>query len=228
MSGPGRKMYQSLEPKPEGAIYPKRSRPQGGNPALLTTLVPVSQTGWRRTYKGGSTRDPLHDSELDPNSANGSIPSRIAWTVPKPPGNAAPVSQFSAFRSGNWHLPRQALSQPISRPTSFVDHTPVGIVVLPGPSGRCCELPLGFEPVVPVGASGLAPRQPEVVGADRDLFGRGIPVLSPRAEGRRNATLLDAQRLGFTRRWGRWYFALAGRGRGPGGSLPAGWVLGHI
>src|SRR5262245_1846414 len=29
MSGPGRKMYQSLEPKPEGAIYPKRSRPQG-------------------------------------------------------------------------------------------------------------------------------------------------------------------------------------------------------
>src|SRR5512135_1824781 len=56
MSGPGRKMYQSLEPKPEGAIYPKRSRPQGGSTALLTTLVPVSQTGWRRTYKGGASR----------------------------------------------------------------------------------------------------------------------------------------------------------------------------
>jgi hypothetical protein len=28
MSGPGRRMYQSLEPKPEGAIFFKRSRPQ--------------------------------------------------------------------------------------------------------------------------------------------------------------------------------------------------------
>src|SRR3954466_13609030 len=28
MSGPGRKMYQSLEPKPEGTIFPKRSTPQ--------------------------------------------------------------------------------------------------------------------------------------------------------------------------------------------------------
>jgi len=86
-------------------------------------------------------------------------------------------------------------------------------------------LPLCFEPVVPVGASGLAPRQPEVVGADRDLLGGGTPVLSPRAEGRRNATRLDAQRLGFTRRRGWWCFALGGRGRGPGGSLPAGWAL---
>ena len=30
ISGPGRKMYQDLEPKPEGAIFPKRSKPQGG------------------------------------------------------------------------------------------------------------------------------------------------------------------------------------------------------
>ena len=37
-------------------------------------------------------------------------------------------------------------------------------LVPPGPSGRGRELPLGFEPVVPVGADGLAPRQPEVVG----------------------------------------------------------------
>ena len=31
-------------------------------------------------------------------------------------------------------------------------------LVPPGPSGRGCESPLGFEPVVPVGADGLAPR----------------------------------------------------------------------
>src|SRR5437868_5872189 len=29
ISGPGRKMYQSLELEPEGAISPKRSKPQG-------------------------------------------------------------------------------------------------------------------------------------------------------------------------------------------------------
>jgi len=44
-----------------------------------------------RQGQGESTRDPLHDSELAPNSANGSIRS-LAWTVPKPPGNAATVS----------------------------------------------------------------------------------------------------------------------------------------
>jgi len=31
MSGPGRKMYQSLKPKPEGTIFPKRSVPQEDN-----------------------------------------------------------------------------------------------------------------------------------------------------------------------------------------------------
>src|SRR5512135_779653 len=45
-----------------------------------------------RQGQGESTRDPLHDSELAPDSANGSIPSLIAWTVQKPPGNAATVS----------------------------------------------------------------------------------------------------------------------------------------
>ena len=98
-------------------------------------------------------------------------------------------------------------------------------LVPPGPSGRGRELPLGFEPVVPVGADGLAPRQPEVVGVDRDLLGGGTPVLSPRAEGRRNATLLGPQRLGFARCRGRRRFALAGRGRGLGGPLPTGLAL---
>ena len=87
-------------------------------------------------------------------------------------------------------------------------------------------MPLGFEPVVPVGASGLAPRQPEVVGVDRDLLGGGTPVLSPRAEGRRNATRLDPLRLGFAGRRGRRCFALADRGRCLGGPLPTGLALG--
>src|SRR5512135_871431 len=112
-----------------------------------------------------------------------------------------------------------------ARPPTFGGSPGGRRLVLPVPSCRGRKLPLGFEPVVPVGASGLAPRQPEVVGVERDLLGGGTPVRSPRAEGRRNATLLDPQRLGFAWRRGRRRFALAGRGRGPGGSLPTGWAL---
>ena len=33
ISGPGRMMYQNLEPKPEGTIFDKRSKPQGSDRA---------------------------------------------------------------------------------------------------------------------------------------------------------------------------------------------------
>ena len=99
-------------------------------------------------------------------------------------------------------------------------------LVPPGPSGRGRQLPLGFEPVVPVGADGLAPPKPEVVGAERDRLGGGTPVLFPRAEGHRDATLLDPQRFGLASWRGRRRFALGGRGRCLGGPLPAGLALG--
>ena len=52
--------------------------------------------------------------------------------------------------------------------------------VAPSPSKRRVELPLGFEPVLPVGADGLAPRQPAMVGVDRDpLAGRGSALAHP-------------------------------------------------
>ena len=40
-----------------------------------------------------STWDPLNASELAPNSANGLIPSLIAWAKSQPPGNVAIVSR---------------------------------------------------------------------------------------------------------------------------------------
>jgi hypothetical protein len=43
-------MYQSLELEPEGAICPKRSKPQALRSSPHDTL-PVSITGWKRTYK---------------------------------------------------------------------------------------------------------------------------------------------------------------------------------
>ena len=45
-----------------------------------------------RQEQGESTWDPLNASELAPNSANGLIPSLIAWAKSQPPGNVAIVS----------------------------------------------------------------------------------------------------------------------------------------
>ena len=42
-----------------------------------------------RQEQGESTWDPLNASELAPNSANGLIPSLIAWAKSQPPGNVA-------------------------------------------------------------------------------------------------------------------------------------------
>ena len=46
-----------------------------------------------RQEQGESTWDPLNASESAPNSANGLIPSLIAWAKSKPPGNVARVSK---------------------------------------------------------------------------------------------------------------------------------------
>ena len=45
-----------------------------------------------RQEQGESTWDPHDASELAPNSANGLIPSLIAWAKSEPPGNDAIVS----------------------------------------------------------------------------------------------------------------------------------------
>jgi hypothetical protein len=46
-----------------------------------------------RQEQGESTWDPLNASELAPNSANGLIPSLIAWAKSQRPGNVAIVSE---------------------------------------------------------------------------------------------------------------------------------------
>lgn len=48
-----------------------------------------------RQEQGESTWDPLNASELAPNSANGLIPSLIAWAKSQLPGNVAIVSEKS-------------------------------------------------------------------------------------------------------------------------------------
>src|SRR5208337_2466470 len=48
-----------------------------------------------RQEQGESTWDPLNASELAPNSANGLIPSLIAWAKSQLPGNVAIVSENS-------------------------------------------------------------------------------------------------------------------------------------
>jgi hypothetical protein len=53
-----------------------------------------------RQEQGESIWDPLNASELAPNSANGSIPSLIAWAKSQPPGNVAIVSSSPGFYGG--------------------------------------------------------------------------------------------------------------------------------
>jgi hypothetical protein len=107
-------------------------------------------------------------------------------SAPPPPA----ISVTTCFPSQDFRAPITVADRGMA-PT-FGGYSRGRRLVLPGIScRRCRELPLGFEPVVPVGAYGLAPRQPELVGANRDLLGGGTPVLSPLGEGRRDATLLD-------------------------------------
>ena len=66
---------------------------------------------------------------------------------------------------------------------------------IPGAEGSCCQAPHAADPRVaarlrasrPGRCLRACPRQPEVVGVNRDLLGGGTPVLSPLAEGRRDA-----------------------------------------
>ena len=43
ISGPGRMMYQSLKPKPEGTIFSKRSKPQGTYSSPHDTAITMAE-----------------------------------------------------------------------------------------------------------------------------------------------------------------------------------------
>ena len=61
---------------------------------------------WRE--QEASPSDLLDDAELAANSVHGSIPSLIAWTEPKPPSNAPPVSFFARGESLKERIPRHS------------------------------------------------------------------------------------------------------------------------
>ena len=61
------------------------------------SIVTGADSKIARQEQGESTWDPLNASELAPNSANGLIPSLIAWAKSQPPGNDAIVSIFVLF-----------------------------------------------------------------------------------------------------------------------------------
>src|SRR5208337_1747332 len=62
-----------------------------GFPALFRdcSIATGADSKIARQEQGESTWDPLNASELAPNSANGLIPSLIAWAKSQPPGNVA-------------------------------------------------------------------------------------------------------------------------------------------
>jgi len=64
ISGRSRKMYQSLEPEPEGAIFPKRSGPQEDNSSPHD--AGTSMANWLETNIQGGKRLELGNLSLEP------------------------------------------------------------------------------------------------------------------------------------------------------------------
>src|SRR5512142_2464741 len=138
-----------------------------------------------RQGQGESTRDPLHDSELAPNSANGSIPSLIAWTVPKPPGNAATVSAFRPDHA----RPDAALSTMRAIDVPRCQVFPAG----PAPdlpSGRTTTAHQGQKhlPATPPKGSGRSSAMPGSTPTSGDMASKDATV--PMSLGARVATLV--------------------------------------
>jgi len=98
-----------------------------------------------RQEQGESTWDPLNASELAPNSANGLIPSLIAWAKSQPPGNVARVSFFRT----NYCQGLLSRETRRFRPATGVFGAPAGACLnVPGPaldSGDRFELALMFD-----------------------------------------------------------------------------------
>ena len=115
-----------MEARPgEAAYFPQVARTISANFRDCSTDTGANPRIVRREQEE-STSDPLTDDELAPNSANGSIPSRIAWTEPIPPGNAATVSNFLAIGSRPTRDPPRSL-RPLSQPS------PAGLLIWPHP-----------------------------------------------------------------------------------------------
>ena len=75
--------------------------------------LPGADSKIARQEQGESTWDPLNASELAPNSANGLIPSLIAWAKSQPPGNVAIVSdQAEVEKEPDHHRDRAGREHP--------------------------------------------------------------------------------------------------------------------
>ena len=77
------------------SLIDRTVEPRNGRAKLTNETVaslPGADSKIARQEQGKSTWDPLNASELAPNSADGLIPSLIAWAKSQPPGNAAIVS----------------------------------------------------------------------------------------------------------------------------------------
>jgi hypothetical protein len=66
MSGPGRKMYQGLEPKTEGAIFAKRSMPQDANSTPHDTPRQLERTGGICNIQGAKSAKKNHRPAQNP------------------------------------------------------------------------------------------------------------------------------------------------------------------
>ena len=119
--------------------------------------------------QGESTWDPLNASELAANSANGLIPSLIAWAKSKPPGNVARVSRITANIHG-LHRSDDRRSCPIRRGmlalSCLVSVGIKGIVLSLGLAGSVC-------------AAGFPAQEPPTGSLSATLFPSNTPQEAP-------------------------------------------------
>jgi hypothetical protein len=92
--GEDRAELRGLPARRMDAWHRREVRVSQGSTIRIETVasLPGADSKVARQEEGESTWDPLNVSELAPNSANGLIPSLIAWAKSQPPGNDAIVS----------------------------------------------------------------------------------------------------------------------------------------
>jgi formylglycine-generating enzyme required for sulfatase activity len=97
------------KPTPSGIESKPTLRPRGDWTSPTTkrdcSIATGADSKIARQEQGESTWDPLNASELAPNSANGLMPSLIAWAKSQPPGNVAIVStkmEFVRIKAGEF------------------------------------------------------------------------------------------------------------------------------
>ena len=119
-----------------------------------------------RQEQGESTWDPLNASELAPSSANGLIPSLIAWAKSQPPGNVAIVSINGYILSYDARTTNPKTRTEGRRPEQLTNQSRTAIRV----QGEGLSFVTKIQPTEVEGMTSLAPGLFDIAERVRSMF----------------------------------------------------------